>query len=164
MVNPHVAWQRRQEFARAMTRNPKLTLSDMRFIAYEVPIDLAAEPAGGDAGTPIPQAFPNGVTLVLGISASVKPDGQPINPFIEALDRFRILFQYNANQSGLMVGNPMSIGGIASAVFGRRGDMFPAIEIPLGANETILATAQNITPERLRGNIVYHCLIWKQGQ
>ena len=167
MVNAHVAWERRKEWLRAVLRMPTLQESDMRYIAYTTPFDRPAEPANGDTGQNLPQQFPNGGTLVLGIEGSCipsPPDEQPVNPFVLALDRFRVLFQYNANQSGLVVGNPQTIGGLASSVFSQYGDQFPAIEIPLAANDTILANVQNVTSGRIRGNLTYHCLIWKQGQ
>jgi hypothetical protein len=161
MVNPHVAYERQKAWLRThgVEREDQL-----RMIAYTVPWTRPAEPVGGDPGTNVPQAFPNGATLVLLVLASCIPTGEPDNPFVGPFDRFRIRFQYNANQSGLVVGNPSDTGGLGSTVFGPFGDQFPAREIPLEANDVINATVQNVTPEVIRGNITYHCLIWRQGQ
>jgi len=161
MVNPHVAYTRQCDW---LKKHGVQREDQMRMLVYTVPWDRPAEPVGGDPGGPVPQSFPNGATLVLGIIASCIPTGQPDNPFVAPMDRFRIRFQYNANQSGLVVGNPADIGGIASTIFGPFGDQFPAREIPLEANDVVNATVQNLTPEALRGTISYHCLIWKQGQ
>lgn len=164
MVNPHVAYERQKAW---LKKHGVDLESQMRMLVYTLPFDRPAEPAGGDSGQNVSQSFPNGATLVLGVIASSipsPPDEQPVNPFVLPMDRFRIRFQYNANQSGLVVGDPADTGALASTVFGPFGDQFPAREIPLEANDVINATVQNMTSGRIRGNISYHCLIWKQGQ
>jgi hypothetical protein len=160
MVNPHVAFQRQQEWLR---RHGVKVERDLQFIVYTRAITRAAEPAGGDPGTPISVQFPSNATLVLGIQGTCIPTGQPVNPFIAPNDRYRVAFQYNANSIGLVTPDGIP-GGLASAVFGQYGDQFPARELSLEANDTIAATVQNVTPEEIRVSLAFHCLIWKFAQ
>lgn len=164
MVNPHVAYERQKHWLKAHGVERE---DQMRMLAYTLPFDRPAEPVAGDSGQTLSQPFPNGATLVLGVMASCipsPPEEQPVNPFVDPLDRFRIRIQYNANQSGMVVGEPFDIGALASTVFGPYGDQFPAREVPLEANDIVSALIQNMTQGRIRGNLTYHCLIWKQGQ
>lgn len=162
MVNPRVAFERRKAWL--SSHNVK-SETDLQFIVYTLAFDRSAEPTGGDPGGPFQQAFPANATLVLGIQGSCIPDGQPDNPFVLANDRYRVLFQYNANQMGLVVAATGTIaGGIASSVFGQFGDAFPARELALEANDVISGNVQNLTPEHIRGTLSFHCLVWKYAQ
>ena len=160
MVNPHVAFERNKNW---LSKHGVKQETDLQYLVQVKNFSRPAQPAGGDTGQPDSVRFPFKCSLVLGIQMTCRPDGQPTNPFIEALDRFRVSFQYNANSIGLVT-TDQSQGGAASTIAGRFGDTFPARELALEAQDTIAQLVQNITPDAIVGTIAYHCLIWKYAQ
>lgn len=160
MVNPHVAFQRHARWLKdARVENE----TDLRFMTYTQNFDVQPEGSPGER-TGLSQKFPSGATLLLGILATCTPVGQPVNPFLTALQRFRLFLAYTSNQDGLVTSADGGDGATAESVFGQEGDQFPARELRILQNDVIGGTIQNVTPERLRGSLTFHCLIWKYSQ
>lgn len=159
MINPEAAFRR---FAKKLKeRSGIFHMDQLRPLTFTQTFDLVGAAQPLDLTTApeqmLPQQFPAGA-LVLGVQASSMPQGQPVNPFLQALERFRMRMTYNTSD-GLVTDF-----GIGSALLGREGDKFPQEALFLEANQVIQQRIQNITPERLIVTVAYHCLVWRFAQ
>lgn len=133
-------------------------LADLRPLSFVLNFTV---PATADLAAPttrfLPQLFPAGA-VILGIKGDCFPEGQPVNPFLIGNERFRVRLSYNTSD-GLVTNF-----GIAQTIFGRENDEFPQRALFLEANQVIQTEIQNLTPEQIRVDIAFHCLVWRYAQ
>jgi hypothetical protein len=102
-----------------------------------------------------PVNFPAGM-IIVGIEASSQVEAQTgLVAQQRSLDMFRFSLDYQATNSSL-IGTARAIG---SAVFGQYGDSFPAKEIVIPINGSLLYTVENLTTSTLDVTFAHHGLV-----
>jgi hypothetical protein len=95
--------------------------------------------------------------IILGIGAAAGPTAQAATQaaYRPGLDMFSVAIDYQSGGRAL-VGTDQAI---ASSVFGPGGDQFPAKEILVGIQGTLLYSLTNLTTSTILVTFTHHCLI-----
>jgi len=139
--------------------------ADLRLLHFAQEFDLAA---GGTFAAPSvvgpsPVNFAAGA-IILGISGSSIPDGQPNNPWLTGPERFELQIDYTQGDR-LMTGTN---GGfqIGASVFGRNGEkqLMPEKVLYQPPQQNFFVTVRTRLPERLYVTLDFATLVWRFAQ
>lgn len=99
--------------------------------------------------------FPAGA-IIVGIGAAAQPSGiAATTAYRPGLDLFSVALDYQSGGRAI-VGTDQAIG---SSVFGPNGDQFPAKEILVGVQGTLIYSITNLTTTAITVTFTHHCLI-----
>jgi hypothetical protein len=96
--------------------------------------------------------------IILGVGAAARLDAvagtQTSSP---GLDMFRVAIDYQATARSIV--GPGANRGLGSAVFGQYGDLFPAKELVIPVQGSLLYTVENMTTSTIDVTFSHHCLV-----
>lgn len=139
--------------------------SDMRLLHFSQEFDLAA---GGTFDQPVSQGprpvnFAAGA-IIIGISGSAIPDGQPNNPFLTGTERFEVQIDYTQGDK-LQAGSNAG-WQVAASLFGRNSqrEQMPEKVLYLPPQQNLFVQVRTRLPERLFITLDYATLVWRFAQ
>lgn len=147
MLNVDRVWSRVSQLPGF--RGRKLT----EFIIQVIDLNFALTSAQTSAQTPV--NLPAGMIL-LGVMAAARVNNQAGTTVQSAgLDMFRVAIDYQATNRSV-VGTSRGLG---SAVFGAYGDQFPAKELVVPVQGSLLYTVENMTTSTIDVTFAHHGLV-----
>lgn len=152
MLNVNEVWARVSQLPAYRDRK----LADFVIQAWDINQQLTTSAGAGGTADNQPVTFAAGA-IIVGIGGAARPNGQAatLADYAPGNDLYKIsIADQQSNRS--IIGRTRAI---ASSVFGNLNDLFPAKEIIIPTNGTLIYSFENLTTSTIDITITHHLLV-----